>query len=57
MDADIVVNNELESRQPHTVVRDLRKIKRKLWVADVHHDFEANLWHDTATNFFNFGFD
>ena len=45
---NVVVDDELQSRQAHTCVGQLRKVEGELRVADVHGDLDRNLGHVTA---------
>ena len=43
MDADVVVDDELEPREADARVRHLREVERELRVADVHHDLDRRV--------------
>ena len=45
MNADVVVDNEFQTRQTDTGIGQLAKIKGQLGIADVHHDLDTNARH------------
>ena len=45
MNADVVVDNEFQTRQTDTGIGQLAKIKGQLGIADVHHDLDTNVRH------------
>ena len=53
--AYIIVNHKFQTRQTHTCIRQLTKIKRQLWIANVHHDFCTDVRHLATINFGDFG--
>ena len=57
VDADVVVDDELEPREPYAIVRNLREVERELRVAHVHHDLQADIGHHAAMHFLDLGLD
>src|SRR5690606_6941545 len=53
---NVVVDDEFQTSQTHTIVRNLREVKSQLWVTHVHHDFQADLGHLAPADFFDLGF-
>ena len=53
MHADIVVDDEFQTRKAHALIRNLAEVKGKLRVADVHHDLHGDLGKRPAAHFFN----
>ena len=43
MNPDHAVDDELEAGQPDTVVRNVRKIKSPVRVANIHHDLDVHI--------------
>ena len=54
MNADGVGNNKFQPRQADTIVRQLRKIKCQLRIADVHGNFYRNVRHVVERNRLHF---
>ena len=53
---NVVVDDEFQTRQPHAMVGQLRKVKSQLRVANVHGDLDRNVGHFAALHFGDFGF-
>jgi len=45
MDADLVVDDEFQPRQPHASVRQPGERERLVGGAHVHHDLDVDVWH------------
>ena len=52
---NVVVDDELQPCQAHSVVGQLTEVKSQLGVAHVHGDLDINLGHDATLNFCDFG--
>ena len=57
VNADVVVDDELEPRETHAIVRNLREVERELGVTHVHHDLQTDLGHHAAVHFLDLGLD
>src|SRR3546814_15085190 len=57
MNVDVVVDDEFQTCQAYTVVRNLREIEGQLGVAHVHHDLQADFRHLAPANFLDLGLD
>ena len=55
VDADVVVDDELQPGQAHAVARQRRKLEGELRVADVHHDLGVDLRHGAGLDVGDFG--
>ena len=53
--ADVVVDDELQARQAHAIIRQLAEVKRQLRITHVHHDLGFDLRHGSALNFGHLG--
>ena len=56
MDADIVIDNEFQASQTHTLIGDGLEFKSQLRIADIHHDLHGNIRQGAALDFFNLNF-
>ena len=53
--ANVVVDDELQAGQANAGIGHLRKIKRQLWVAHIHHDLDGAIGHFAALDFADLG--
>ena len=53
--ADVVVDDELEPREAHAVIGQLREVEGQLRVADVHHQLDVDLGHHAALDLGDLG--
>jgi pyruvate,water dikinase len=56
MNTDIVIDDELKTREANTGIRNRLEIERQLRIADVHHDLQRQFRQFAARYFGNLGF-